>query len=200
MEKLIDSKDYYVESRKAIDIALAREDKFHKELSPEERLEVYKRHLKTTNNQEEYVTLKALKDALEMKIKFNDTTEPVVPKADQEKIRKNLEIEQRAAVEKTNELKTQLSELLDTFEKEAVPLIIAIEEMETLKVIPDKIDTILSHELREKHFLGGIKGRFNSLSIPIGELKRSPVLLNKSISYFRNTTVPVQEKKLKGGK
>ena len=123
MEKLIDSNDYYVESRKAIDIALAKEDKFHKELTPEERLEVYKRHLKDTNNQEEYMTLKALKDDLEMKIKFNDTTEPVVPEDAQEKIRKNLEIEQRAAVEKTNELKAQLSELIDAFEKEVIPLV-----------------------------------------------------------------------------
>lgn len=31
MEKSIDSNDYYVESRKAIDIALAKEDKFHKD-------------------------------------------------------------------------------------------------------------------------------------------------------------------------
>lgn len=196
MEKLIDSNDYYVESRKAIDIALAKEDKFHKELTPEERLEVYKRHLKTTNNQEEYMTLKALKDALELKIKFNDTTEPVVPEDAHEKIRKNLEIEQRAAVEKTNELKEQLSKLIDSFEKEVISLVIAIEEMETLKVIPGKIDAILSHEFTEKHFLGGIKGRFNHL----GKIERDPYLLNTSISYFRNTTIPIQEIKLKGGK
>ena len=196
MEKLIDSNDYYVESRKAIDIALAKEDKFNKDLTPEERLEVYKRHLKTTNNQEEYMTLKALKDALELKIKFNDTTEPVVPEDAHEKIRKNLEIEQRAAVEKTNELKEQLSKLIDSFEKEVISLVIAIEEMETLKVIPGKIDAILSHEFTEKHFLGGIKGRFKYL----GKIERDPYLLNTSISYFRNTTIPIQEIKLKGGK
>ena len=196
MEKLIDSNDYYVESRKAIDIALAKEDKFNKDLTPEERLEVYKRHLKTTNNQEEYMTLKALKDALELKIKFNDTTEPVVPEDAHEKIRKNLEIEQRAAVEKTNELKEQLSKLIDSFEKEVISLVIAIEEMETLKVIPGKIDAILSHEFTEKHFLGGIKGRFKHL----GKIERDPYLLNTSISYFRNTTIPIQEIKLKGGK
>lgn len=203
MEKLIDSKDYYVESRKAIGIALAREDKFNKELSPEERLEVYKRHLKTTNNQEEYVTLKALEDALEMKIKFNDTAEPVVPQADQEKIRKNLEIEQRAAVEKTNELKTQLSELLDTFEKEAIPLLVAIDELEVLSYIPNNIDIILSHEFREK-WLSSLSGRFSMSGMSEFKAGREAEarrdLLNKSISYFRNATLPVQEKKLKGGK
>lgn len=203
MEKLIDSKDYYVESRKAIDIALAREDKFNKELSTEERLKVYNRHLETTNNQEEYVALKALKDALEMKIKFHDTAEPVVPKADQGKIIRNLEIEQRALIEKANELKTQLSKLLDTFEEEAVPLLKAIYDLETLRFIPKNIDIILSHQFeKESSFsLSGrisLTGRSEYQTDREAEARRE--LLNKSISYFRNATIPLQEKKLKGGK
>lgn len=203
MEKLIDSKDYYVESRKAIDIALAREDKFNKELSTEERLEVYNRHLETTNNQEEYVTLKALKDALEMKIKFHDTAEPVVPKADQGKIIRNLEIEQRAVIEKANELKTQLSKLLDTFEEEAVPLLKAIDDLETLRFTPRNIDIILSHRF-EKESSFSLSGRISlsgrSEYQNYREAEARHQLLNKSISYFRNATIPMQEENLKGGK
>lgn len=90
MEKLIDSKDYYVESRKAIDIALAKDE--FKKLTSKERLKVYYRHLEETKDQEEYKALKVLKDDIEMKIKFHDTYEPVVPKADQGKIIKNLKL------------------------------------------------------------------------------------------------------------
>ena len=80
-----------------------------------------------------------------MKIKFNDTAESVVPDDALERIKRNLEIEQQAAVEKTNELKAQLSDLIAEFEREALPLIKAVGEMESLQVIPTQIDVILSH-------------------------------------------------------
>jgi hypothetical protein len=202
METLIDSKDYYVESRKAIDIALAKENQFMKKLDPEERLEVYNRYLKETKDQKEYLAVKALKDELEIKIKFHDTAEPTVPKADQAKIIRNLEIEQRAVIEKANELKVQLSKLLDTFEKEAIPLLVAIDELEVLRYIPNNIDIILSHEFREK-WLSSLSGRFNMSGMSEFKAGREAEarrdLLNKSISYFRNATIPMQEKKLKGG-
>lgn len=203
MGKLIDSNDYYVESRKAIDIALAKCEQFSKRLTPGERLEVYKRHMKDTKDQEEYKTLKTLKDELEMKIKFHDTYEPVVPKDDQDKIIQNLEIEQRVLIEKTNELKVQLTEVLDAFEKEAIPLLMAIDELELLEYVPFNIDVILSHELREK-FDHSMTGRLTMTGMSKSQAGRKAKarrdLLNNSISYFRNATIPMQEKKLKGGK
>lgn len=203
MEKLIDSKDYYVESRKAIDIALAKEDEFKKKLTSKERLKVYYRHLEETKDQEEFKILKVLKDDLEMKIKFHDTYEPVIPKADQGKIIKNLEIEQRAVIEKANELKGQLSKLLDAFESEAIPLLIAIDDLEVLLHTPHNIDIILSHRFEEEtdnitSFRISLSGRLKYQIEHEAEARR--VLLNKSISYFRNATIPMQEKKLKGGK
>lgn len=202
MEKLIDSKDYYVESRKAIDIALAKEDEFQKKMTSKERLKVYNRHLEETKDQEEYKALKVLKDALEMKIKFHDTYEPAVPKADQGKIIRNLEIEQRDAIEKANELKGQLSKLLDAFESEAIPLLIAIDDLEMLRFTPNNIDIILSHRFEEEadislSFQINISGRSKYQIEREAEVRRD--LLNKSISYFRNATTPMQEKKLKGG-
>lgn len=202
MKKLIDSKDYYVESRKVIDIALARDDQFRKQLTPEERLEVYKRYMDDTKDQKEYHALKALREELEIKIKFHDTYEPVVPKADQGKIIQNFEIEQRVVIEKINELKAQLSEVLDAFEKETIPLLMAIDELESLEYVPFNIDVILSHELREK-WDNSIKSRLSMTGMTPFLLDRKANerrdLLNKSISYFRNATLPVQEKKLKGG-
>lgn len=206
MGKLIDVNAYYVESRKAVDIALAKDERFRKELDPEERLEVYKRYLKETTNPKEYQALKSLKDELEMKIKFHTTAEPVVPEDLQEKIRKNLEIEQQAAIEKTNELKTQLSDLVAKFEREALPLIKAVGEMEALQGIPTKIDVILSHQLREKYDTS-IQGRFNNLQVDANSrrVEEARQQLENSISYLRNTTIPMKAKKsvlsyLKGGK
>ena len=207
MEKLIDSNAYYVESKKAIDIAMAKDIRFRQKLDPKERLEIYTRYMKETTDSKEYRVLKDLKDDLEMKIKFNDTAEPVVPEEDQEKIKRNVEIEQQAAVEKTNELKAQLSDLLADFEKEALPLIKVIGEMEDLQVIPSKIDAILSHELREK-FDFSLQAQFSyqRLNVNDGRAREAQKQLEDSISYLRNTTAPVQAKKslllnfLKGGK
>ncbi len=206
MEKLIDVNAYYVESRKAVNIALAKDERFRKELTPEERLEVYTRYLKETKDPKEYQALKRLKDELEMKIKFHDTTEPVVPEDAQEKVRKNLEIEMQAAIEKTNELKMQLLDLVTKFEKEAIPLIKAVVEMEALQGIPTKIDVILSHQLREKYDTS-IQGRFNNLQVDANSrrVKEARDQLQNSISYLRNTTVPMTAKKsvlsfLKGDK
>lgn len=207
MEKLIDVNAYYVESRKAVDIALAKDERFRNELTPEERLEIYTRYLKETNDPKEYQALKLLKDELEMKIKFNDTAKPVVPDDAQEKIKRNLEIEQQAAVEKTNELKAQLSDLIAEFEREALPLIKAVGEMEALQGIPTKIDVILSHELREKYDTS-VQGRFNNLQVDANSrrVEEARNQLQNSISYLRNTTTLVKAKKsilmnfLKGGK
>lgn len=207
MEKIIDTNAYYVESRKAVNIALAKDARFRLELEPKELLEIYTRYLKETKNPQEYKVIKGLKEELEMKIKFNDTAKPVVPEDAQEKIRRNLEIEQQAAVEKTNELKAQLSDLIAEFDREALPLIKAVGEMESLQVIPTQIDVILSHQLRDKHEMG-IQARFNSLQLGIQErLSRDAhKQLENSMSYLRGTTTPVKAKKslllnfLKGGK
>lgn len=114
-----------------------------------------------------------------------------------------MEIEQRAAIEKANELKAQLSKMLDTFEEEAIPLLLAIDELEVLRYVPYNIDVILSHEFREK-WLTCLSGRFSMLGMSEfnagREAKARRDLLNKSISYFRNATIPMQENKLKGGK
>lgn len=207
MEKLIDVNAYYVESKKAVDIALAKDERFRKELTPEERLEIYTRYLKETNDPKEYQALKLLKDELEMKIKFNDTAKPVVPDDAQEKIKRNLEIEQQAAVEKTNELKAQLSNLIAEFEREALPLIKAVGEMESLQVIPTQIDVILSHQLRFKNEIS-IQGRFNGfqLGTQARHARDAHRQLENSMFYLRNTTTPVKATEsllmnfLKGGK
>ncbi|WP_320164325.1 hypothetical protein [uncultured Trichococcus sp.] len=207
MKNLIDVNAYYVESRKAIDIAMAKDIQFRQKLDPKERLEIYTRYLKETKNPKEYQALKSLKDELEMKIKFHDTAEPVVPEDAEEKVRRNLEIEQQAAVDKTNELKTQLSDLIANFERDALPLIKAVGEMESLQVIPNQIDVILSHQLRDKQEMG-IQARFNSLQLGIQErlARDTHKQLENSMSYLRSTTTPVKAKKslllnfLKGGK
>jgi len=205
MGKIIDVNAYYVESRKAIDIAMAKDIQFRQKLDPKERLEIYTRYMKETTDSKEYRVLKGLKDELEMKIKFHDTAEPVVPEDAQEKVKRNLEIEQQAAVEKTNELKAQLYDLVTKFEKEALPLIKAVVEMEELQGIPTKIEVILSHELREKYDTS-MQSRFNSLHVDsnVRQVEEARKQLETSISYLRNITVPVKEKSilnfLKGGK
>lgn len=207
MGNLIDSNAYYVESRKAINIALAKDARFRQELEPKEILEIYTRYMKDTKDPQEYKVLKGLKEELEMKIKFNDTAEPVVPDDALERIKRNLEIEQQAAVEKTNELKAQLSDLIAEFEREALPLIKAVGEMESLQVIPTQIDVILSHQLRFKHE-SSVQARFNGLQLgtQARHARDAHKQLENSMSYLRNTTTPVKAKKslllnfLKGGR
>lgn len=101
-------------------------------------------------------------------------------------------------IEKTNELKVQLTEVLDAFEKEAIPLLMAIDELELLEYV--LLTLTLYYPMNWEEFDHSMTGRFMtgmSKSQAGRKAKARRDLLNNSISISK-CRIPMQEKNWKG--
>ncbi|MRX56725.1 hypothetical protein GJU41_22540 [Bacillus idriensis] len=146
---LIDEKIYYVESKKAIQVVLEREELLNKQMKAMDKLLLVKEQKSKTGSLEEYDGLEKLEKELERKVRFHQLTEPAVPEEYKEKIKRNAVIEQLAADTKSNELKALLKQHIEYLENELVPLIRNINQLEKMKKVPDQINLILDSEIGE---------------------------------------------------
>lgn len=151
MEKmtLIDENQYFVESKKAIQIVLEKESSLEKQLGLREKLQLVKEHKKNTTSPEEYDELEKLEKDLEKKIRFKQFKTPAIPEERKETVKRNVVAEELQVNEKLNELKAELKERITYLENDLLPLIENIHTLERIKGIPHKIDTILNAEIGE---------------------------------------------------
>ncbi|MEK3856582.1 hypothetical protein [Cytobacillus sp. FSL H8-0458] len=151
MEKtsFIDPNNYFVESKKAIQIVLENEQTLSKQMGIEEKHQLVSSYLKTASNPDEYDALEKLEKELKRKIQFRQFNEPAVPNEYREKVSRNVAIEQSEVNQKLAELVGQLNHHYKHLEKEVLPLIKNIETLERLSLMPVKIDVLLNGEIGE---------------------------------------------------
>lgn len=146
----IDENQYFVESKKAIQIVLEKEALLGKQLKTTERLELVKKYKELAKTDEEYDELEKQERSLGRKIKFNQLNEPAIPEEHKEKVKRNVAVEQLAFDEKLNELKLKLQDQVEHMEKEVLPLLTSIAKLESMKGIPDQIQIIADAEIGEE--------------------------------------------------
>lgn len=147
---LVNHNEYFVESKKALQVAREREIEERSKLKTEELLELAKKHKEKAKTPEEYEELGKLEKDLSMKIKFNQYYIPAVPPEHTEKLKKNAEVEHQAASKKLSELKSQLKSKIDYLENEVAPLVDGIKKLEQMMSIPEQINIILDTDIGEK--------------------------------------------------
>lgn len=148
--KSINENEYFVESKKALEIAKEREKAEKAKLNTADLLELTKKHKELAKTPEEYEELDNLEKELRMKIKFNQYHVPAVPPEYAEKIRRNAEVEKSEASKKLDELKVQLKTKIDYLENEVAPLVDDIRKLEQMMNIPDQINIVLDSDIGEK--------------------------------------------------
>jgi hypothetical protein len=146
---LINENDYFVESKKAIQVVLQHEKRLEKEMKPADKLQLVKERKDETKIPEEFEELEKLEKELERKIRFNQTRVPAIPEKYRKTVKKNAVAEELEVNNKLNELKGELKEKIEYLETEVLPLIDAINKLEAMKGIPKQIDTFLEAEMGE---------------------------------------------------
>ncbi len=145
----IDENQYFVESKKAIQIVLNKEQYLAKQMPTADKLRLLKEHKESTKSPEEYEDLEKLEKELEKKIRFNQLTEPAVPEEYRETLKRNAVVEKLEVDNKLNELKAELKDRIEYLENELVPLIDNIRQLEKMSKIPNQIDAILDLTIGE---------------------------------------------------
>lgn len=146
--ELIKPEEYFVESRKAVQIALEKERSYYNEIPKKNKLDLLRQRKKETNSVEEYEVIEALEKQLEKEIKFNHPI-PLVPDKYKDMIKKNVEIEAAEHEKKLTELKKELKDQLPYLQNVLLPLLVNIHEMNKMDVVPVNIDTILGFEIHD---------------------------------------------------
>lgn len=144
--ELINPEQYFVESRKAVQIALEKERSYYNEMPKQTKLNLLRQRKKETNSIEEYEAIEVLEKQLEKEIKFNHPI-PLVPEEYKETIARNLTVEQAEFNSKLAELKVELKNQLPYLQNVLLPLLINIHELGKLNVVPMNIDFILDFEI-----------------------------------------------------
>lgn len=147
---LVNQNDYFIESKKALQIARDREKDETSKLKTGDLLKLVKKHMESAKTPEEYEELESLEKELNKKIKFNQYYIPAVPSEHTEKLKKNAEAEHQAASKKLSELKSQLKSKIDYLENEVAPLVDGIKKLEQMMNIPEQINVILDSDIGEK--------------------------------------------------
>ncbi|MCM3637732.1 hypothetical protein M3152_08355 [Sporosarcina luteola] len=146
----INVNDYFIESKKAIQLVLDREQELEKKIKSYDLLQLIKNQKEKAKTPEEYEFLEQEEKKLANKIRFNQLTEPAVPAEHREKIQRNLKVEELQRVEKLNELKGQLTEQIGYMKETLIPLLNSINELEAMEEVSNQIDIILDAEIGEK--------------------------------------------------
>lgn len=195
MTKSIDENKYFAESKKAIQIAVENERLLGKKMPTVDKLQLARDYKKNTKEPNEYKELEKLEKELEMKIRFNQLNEPAVPEEQQEKIRKNVDIEEQELNKVLNELKAQLRLHYKYVEDEIIPLIVNIEKLEQLSAVPSQIKLLLKAVIGENTAFkveGLMRGQnYSSNATVARNLIHS---LEKSINRMQALEVPYEIK------
>lgn len=195
--QLIDENQYFVESKKAVQIVLEREQELGSKLKIQDKLRLVKEQKENTKSIEEYEELEKLEKELERKIRFNQRTEPAVPAEHREKLKRNAAAEQLQADEKLNELKSELKERVEHLEVEIIPLLLSINKLERMKKIPDQIHALLNFEIGEGAPIPA-SYRIKALTSTRDETQSRKALdgLENVIKTLKKIEVPVETKGL----
>ena len=167
---LINVNDYFAESEKVIEIVKQKEDQLHRQLPTAERLRIAEEELKAAKSREEYEQLKKIKEDLELKIRLNELNEPAIPAEYQDKIRRNREIEEEQAVQKLNELKSELAAKLSILESELLPIVTNIVNLERRRDIGLQVDKALQSTIYEDPQILSVRRALRTYSLPGGGL------------------------------
>ncbi|MBP1944634.1 hypothetical protein [Cytobacillus luteolus] len=195
--QLIDENQYFVESKKVIQLVLDTERNLEKQLKLADKLQLVKQQKSETRSPAEYEELEKLEKELERKIRFDQFNAPAVPKEHKEKVKKNVVVEQLEVDEKLNELKAELKGRIEVLEQELLPLIEGIEKLEDLKRIPNRIDLLLVSEIGERVAIPCSYAM--NLVAPSNNQSQSSVAakdLKKVIQALKKIEVPVETKGL----
>ncbi|RYI25084.1 hypothetical protein EVU96_25050 [Bacillus infantis] len=197
INNVIDPNDFFVESKKAIQVVLSKEELQRKQMKIADKLELVRKSKAHPESLEAYEKLQTLEKELEMKIRFNKYNEAAVPEEYREVVKRNVAVEQLKVAEKANELKAQLKDHIEYLESKVVPLLQSIKELEKLKRIPDQIDIILDGEIGEKVPLP-VSYRVKMINAGRDETLSGKVLvdLDKAIKSLKQIEQPVETKGL----
>ena len=189
----INVNDYFIESKKAIQLVLDREQELQRKLKAAERLQLLKEHKKNAKTSEDFEALEQQEKELERKIRFQQLTEPAVPAEHKEKILRNVKAEQLQQAEKLNELKGQLSEQIKYMKENIIPLLKSIHELEAMDEIPNQVDIILDAEIGEGAVLP-VNQRMKAFSKREYKPRAGMALLDvqKAVDELGRITMPIE--------
>ncbi|MEK4023513.1 hypothetical protein [Sporosarcina sp. FSL W7-1283] len=201
----INTDDYYIESKKAIQATLEREDMLLKKMQPEHELTILQSEKKEVRTPEEFEAINERIEELKRKIRFNQLSEPAIPAEFREAIKRNVHVEGLATSEKLNELKGQLKEKIELLENEILPLVESIRDLEKMSLIPEQIGMLLTAEIGYMEPMT-VSAR-SKLYHPNGDRIKAGnavKLLNGTLLELKGISVPVETNKfiafLKRGK
>lgn len=198
--KIIDEKKLFVESKKAIQIAIEREKILGKKMRTTDKLELVRDHKVKTKSPDEYEALETLEKELERKLRFNQLNESAVPEEHKEKVKRNAAVELQEVNELLNESILQLKSRYEYLEDEVIPLITNIEKLERLAVIPVQIKAVVDGEIGEntvfsmQHII-----RQQNYSKYAEIAKNINAQLNKAIKDMKRLEFSIDFKKIKEG-
>lgn len=184
--ELIDVNNYFVESRKAIKIAVEKELSLHADMPKRDKLRLLKGRKKETTSPEEYEEIEKLERQLEKEIRFNNPV-PLVPDEHKEKIRRNAEIEAAAVDQKLKELKAELQSQLPYLQDVILPLLINVRRLNALRRIPYRVSRVLDFTFHDGTGLR-IEGHVRPLSDAKGKSKSIKALesIIRAIEAIKN--------------
>ncbi|OKL37608.1 hypothetical protein [Domibacillus mangrovi] len=146
---LIEPNSYFVESKKAIHIALDKEKSLLAEMPKQNKLDLLRKRKKDTNSVEEYEKIEELEKQLEKEIKFRKPI-PLVPAEYKETIQRNVEIEAAELNKQLTELRKELKKQLPYLQDVLLPLLVNVHELKKMRNIPNNINAILDFEFLEE--------------------------------------------------
>lgn len=164
--ELINPEKYFVESRKAVQVAIEKEQAFFNGLSKQDKLNLLKIRKEETRSDEEYDAIEASERQLEKEIKF-DHPVPLVPDEYKEMVKRNLDVEESEASEELKKLRKELVNQLPYLQNVLLPLLINIGSLKGVMGISRGVEVILEHSLQES-FREIHSGRAESLVRTLG--------------------------------
>lgn len=193
--KLIDKELYFIETKKAISTALQKEKDLLAQMPLEKKLALVQDHLTKTISSDEYDELINQEKEIFRKIRFNQFTEEAIPSEYKNQIKRNVKVEELEAIEKKNELKAELKPHISYIENEVIPLVTAIHELESMGMIPNKLEMLLNANIGEKEPLP-ISVRTKMFNLSRGEVNAGKGLnsLLQVVNALKQIEVPTQTK------
>lgn len=161
--ELIEEKQYFTETEKALKLLEEHVDGLSRAASPRDQLEILEELLPKVDDYEQFQELNKEKAALEFKIKYAHESKPLVPEEHREKILSNHDIELAEIDGELAEQYRLLDSCVEELEKTMVPLLINIYRLESRKDISRRLGRYTGgtycyvdfiHNMRFEHFYG----------------------------------------------
>jgi hypothetical protein len=146
--KLINKDNYFVESKKAIQVVLEKERSLYNALPKRSTLNLLKKRKEKTGSIEEYERISELEKRLELEIKFNKSI-PLVPGEYKEIIKRNVLVEEAEVNNQLTEMRKELKKQLPYLQNVLMPMLVNIQELKRMQTIPNDIERILTAEFME---------------------------------------------------